>query len=247
MNVSFERTLKGKRIAILAADGFEYVELSVPKVALLAAGAEVDVISIHAGKIRGVNFTEPTRAIPVDRKVDDVRADEYDGLLVVGGLVGPDLVRQSRPARELVRAFNDAHKPIATICHGPWVLISAGIVKGRRLAAWPAIRDDVVNAGGIWRDDPLVRDWNIVSSRGPHDLHVFVPAMLAIFERGAEAPAEGALARASHLDEISPQPDAPPLPAVIAARVLPGPTLRTAATAALVVGVGALAMRRAFS
>src|SRR3982751_467100 len=204
-----KKKLRGKKIGILAGDGFEYAELAVPKAALKAAGADVEVISLHEGRIRGMNLTEPTGTVHVDRVVEHATVDDYDGLLIVGGFVGPDFVRQHEPARRFVRAFAGAFKPIATLCHGPWVLISAGCVNGRRLASWPGVRDDIVNAGGIWRDEPLVRDRNWVSSRSPADLPVFVPAIIELFAQGAEAPATGALARASTADESSPRPRGP--------------------------------------
>ena len=235
--------LRGKKIAILAGDGFEYVELSIPKAALKAAGADVDVVSLHDGRIRGMNLTEPTRTVKVDRVVDWVSVDDYDALLIVGGFIGPDLVRQSHGARTFVRAFDEAFKPIATLCHGPWVLISAGVVNGRRLASWPALRDDIMNAGGVWRDDPLVRDRNWISSRSPADLPLFVPAILELFAAGANAPATGALAEASTRDKPSDERTSPPDAAVVAARHLPGPMMTALAGAAL----GALAARRLFA
>jgi protease I len=238
--------LHGKKVAILAGDGFEYVELAVPKLGLKTAGAEVDVVSLHDGRIRGMNLTEPTRTVAVDRVIDYVGVDDYDALLIVGGFVGPDFVRQSHEARSFVRAFDTAFKPIATLCHGPWVLVSAGVVNGRRLAAWPGVRDDIVNAGGIWLDEPLVRDRNWVSSRSPADLPVFVPALIELFAGGAEAAATGALARASTADVSSPQPLEPIRAAVTAARFLPGPTVVALAGAAVAIAVGAMASRRAF-
>ena len=166
---SKKKSLKGKRIAIIAADGFEYVELAVPKAALDLAGADVEVISLHGGKIRGMNLTEPTRTVRVDRTFDEADPDTYDALFVPGGLYGPDFLRQSEKARDFVRAFDFANKPIATICHGPWLLVSAELAAGRVLSAWPGIRDDIVHAGGTWRDSPVVHDGNWVSSRGPQN------------------------------------------------------------------------------
>jgi protease I len=239
-----EKKLSGKKIGILAGDGFEYAELAVPKAALKAAGADVQVISLHEGRIRGMNLTEPTRTVRVDRLVEHATVEDYDGLLIVGGFVGPDFVRQNEEARSFVRAFDESLKPIATLCHGPWVLISAGCAKGRRLASWPGVRDDIVNAGGIWRDEPLVRDLNWVSSRSPADLPVFVPAMIQLFAQGADAPATGALARASTADESSPPPREPSRLAMTAARHLPSPTVAALAGAALAVTVGAIAVHR---
>lgn len=237
-----DRKLRGKKVAILAGDGFEYVELAVPKTALKAAGAKVDVISIHEGRIRGMNMTEPTRTVAVDRLIDYVGVDDYDALLIVGGFIGPDLLRQSHLVRSFVRAFDLSFKPIATLCHGPLVLLSADVVDHRRLAAWPGIRDDILHAGGIWRDEPLVRDRNWISSRGPEDLTAFVPAMIELFAHGAAAEASGPLAGASTENENSPRPLAPPELVVAAARHLPGPA--ATALAAVAVTVGALALRR---
>lgn len=243
MNLDHEK-LRGKNVGILAGDGFEYAELAIPMAALKAAAANVEIVSLHEGRIRGMNLTEPTRTVHVDRLVDHATVEDYDGLLIVGGFVGPDFVRQHRGARSFVRAFDEARKPIATLCHGPWVLVSAGCANGRRLASWPGIRDDIVNAGGIWRDEPLVRDRNWVSSRSPADLHVFVPAIIELFEQGAEALATGALASASTADESSPPPDEPIHLALTAARHLPGPTTAAVAGAAIALTVGAIAINR---
>jgi protease I len=234
------RSLVGKRVAVLAADGFEYVELSVPRTALRMAGASIDIVSLHEGRIRGMNLTEPTRSIRVDRRLEAASDADYDALLLPGGFISPDFLRQSELAREFVRRFDRASKPIATLCHGPWLLASAELVAGRRLAAWPGIRDDIVNAGGIWRDEPLVRDGNWVSSRGPQDLHEFVPAMLQLFadvHASAQA-SNGAIERVS-----SPKAHHPPRLALAAARVLPGPALPAFAGLALGTALGALAAR----
>lgn len=234
--------LRGKRVAILAADGFEYVELAIPKAALWAAGAETEVISLHEGKIRGMNLTEPTRTVKVDRTVGQASPDDYDALLIPGGFIGPDFVRQSRAARAFVRAFDQAGKPIATLCHGPWVLASADLVDGRRLASWPGIRDDIVHAGGVWRDEPLVRDGNWVSSRGPQDLKQFVPAMIDLFAAGP-ATLERTGSAAHQSQESSPQAQQPIPLALSAARLLPGPTMRTVAAAAAVMALTSVLRR----
>jgi protease I len=236
--------LRGKKIGILAGDGFEYVELAVPKAALTAAGAEVEVISLHEGRIRGMNLTEPAGTVPVDRLIEHAHVDDYDGLLIVGGFVGPDFLRQSQRARDFVRAYDQALKPIATLCHGPWVLVSAGCTNGRRLASWPGVRDDIINAGGIWRDEPLVRDRNWVSSRSPADLGVFVPAIVELFAYGSDAPATGALASASTADQSSPPAREPNRLAVNAARHLPSPTAAALAGVAIGLAVGAIAVKR---
>jgi len=161
------RRLKGRTIAALAADGFEKVELIVPLRALKSAGAKVEVVSLRRGRIRGVNLHMPASRVRVDKTVDDADPGDYDGLLLPGGFINPDLLRQSAPAREFVRAFATSDKPIATLCHGPWVLASAGLVEGRTLTSWPGIRDDLVNAGATWLDRELVRDGTSPRAGGP--------------------------------------------------------------------------------
>src|SRR3954447_7059928 len=136
-----DQRLKGRRIAALAADGFEKVELVIPMKALRAAGAEIDVISLRHGNIRGVNRQEPAIRVHVDKTIAEANPADYDGLLLPGGFINPDLLRQSAEAREFVRAFASTDKPIATLCHGPWVLASAGLLDGRTLTSWPGIRD----------------------------------------------------------------------------------------------------------
>jgi protease I len=181
----FQR-LSGIRVAILAADGFEQVELAVPFRQLIRHGAEVEVVSLRRGRIRGVHGLMKGSGVRADRTVFTARARNYDALLIPGGLVSPDLLRQSRRARDFVRAFDVADKPIAFLCHAPWVLISAGLVHGRRLTSWPGIKDDVRNAGGRWVDKSVVHDGNWITSRGPHDLLQFSRAMVRHFAgRGA--------------------------------------------------------------
>jgi protease I len=173
--------LNGLRVAVLAADGFEQVEVTSPVDALRDHGAEVEIVSLHPGRIRGVNFLYPGKKVKVDRTLFTADAADYDALVIPGGLVGPDTLRQSEEALDFVRAAERAGKPIAVICHGPWLLISAGLIVRRNLTSWPGIRDDVRNAGGIWHDEPVIRDRNWVSSRGPHDLKAFNRAMLELF------------------------------------------------------------------
>jgi protease I len=222
--------LKGTRIAALAADGFEKVELTVPMRALQLAGAKVDVISLRHGRIRGVNLHEPASRVHVDKTIDEANVADYDGLLLPGGFINPDLLRQSQAAREFVRAFDTAGKPIVTLCHGPWVLASAGLLNGRTLTSWPGIRDDLVNAGAIWIDAPVVRDGNLLTSRGPQDLVPFVRAMKQHYAGFAQV--EGA---AGHAQTSAPQPSEPPKVVINAMKWLPRPSIRTA------VGLGLLA------
>jgi protease I len=181
--------LTGLRVAVLAADGFEQVELTSPVEALEAHGAEVEIVSVHRGRIRGMNHMYPGKKVSVDRTLKTADAEDYDAVLLPGGLANPDTLRQDERALDFIRAADRAGKPIAMICHAPWLLISAGLMVRRNLTSWPGIRDDVRNAGGSWSDLPVVRDRNWVSSRGPHDLPQFNRAMLELFaERATVAP-----------------------------------------------------------
>lgn len=175
------RKLNGMRVAVLAADGFEQVELTRPVKRLRREGAQVEIISLRPGSIRGMNLLVPGKKVDVDATLREVKAADYDALLLPGGFVNPDLLRQSSLALEFVRDFERLGRPIAVLCHGPWVLASADLVRGRRLTSWPGIQDDIHNAGGIWEDSPVVRDGTWVSSRGPHDLLEFLPAMVSLF------------------------------------------------------------------
>jgi protease I len=176
-----EKTLPGARVAILVADGFEQIEVTEPLKRLRSEGADPRIVSLRHGSIRGMNFTAPGKKLRVDQTVFDAAAEDYDALFVPGGFVNPDLLRQSERALELVRDFDKAKKPIAFLCHGAEVLISAGLVSGRTLTSWPGIADDVKNAGGQWLDRPVVRDANWVSSRSPEDLRMFNDAMVQLF------------------------------------------------------------------
>ena len=228
------RPLRGRRIAALAADGFEKVELVVPLRALKRAGAEVDVVSLRHGRIRGVNLHLPATRVGVDKTIGEVDPGDYDGLLLPGGFINPDLLRQDAGAREFVRAFTASGRPVVTLCHGPWVLASAGVLEGRTLTSWPGIRDDLVNAGATWLNQEVVRDGNLTTSRGPQDMVAFVPAMLDAFAE--TAPQTTAQGRAS-----DPQRTAPPSVAVTALRWSPKPS------AAVVVGIGLVAAVRRLS
>lgn len=232
------RALTSRRIAVLAADGFEKVELTIPVAALKAAGAKVDIVSLRRGRIRGVNLHEPASRVRVTRTIEEASPQQYDALLVPGGFINPDLLRQSAAAREFVTAFDIAGKPIATLCHGPWVLASAGLLTGRTLTSWPGIRDDVVNAGATWLDEPLVRDGNLVTSRGPQDMVPFVRAVLDHFSATPAQNLVEADARTS-----SPQRDEPPAAVVKTMKWMPRPSLRTA----LGLGVVAVAAVAALS
>ncbi|MEN3296733.1 MAG: protease [Burkholderiales bacterium] len=231
-------SLRGRRIAALAADGFEKVELSVPVTALRMAGAQVDIVSLHSGRIRGVNLHEPAGKVRVTKTLAEANPADYDGLFVPGGFINPDLLRQSAAARDFVRAFDQKRKPIATLCHGPWVLASAGLTEGRTMTSWPGVRDDLVNAGATWLDREVVRDGNLVSSRGPQDMVPFVRAITELFAQSA--PIAAAARPRGHSD---PQRNAPPSVVVNAIRWLPRPSLRTAVGLA-VLGAGLVAAGR---
>ena len=226
-----EQRLRGRRIAALAADGFEKVELVVPMKALQAAGAKVDVISLRHGNIRGVNLHEPASRVHVDKTLAEANPLDYDGLLLPGGFINPDLLRQSAEARAFVRAFDEAGKPIASLCHGPWVLASAGLLQGRTLTSWPGVRDDLVNAGATWLDQPFVRDGNLATSRGPQDLIPFVQGCLDLFAEHAPI----ARTRQQRVSHSAPQANEPPALVLGAMKWLPKPSVRTA------IGLGAIA------
>jgi protease I len=220
--------LRGHRVAILAADGFEMVELVVPMMALRAQGAKVEVISLRRGRIRGVNLHEPARRVRVTRTIDEANPDVYDALLIPGGFINPDLLRQSEPARAFVRAFDRAQKPIATLCHGPWLLASAGLARGRTLTSWPGIRDDMVNAGATWLDKDLVQDRNWVSSRGPQDMTSFVRGMIELFSGATRQPRELLPAHSS------PQRNSPARLVVDTMALMPRPSVRAAVAVGLI-------------
>jgi protease I len=216
------KNLKNRRVAVLATDGFEKIELTAPVAALEAKGAQVEIVSLHSGSIRGVNLHEPAGMVEVDRTIDDANPQDYDALLIPGGYINPDLLRQSAAAREFVRAFDLARKPIATLCHGPWVLASAGLARGRTLTSWPGVRDDMVNAGATWLDQQAVRDGNWVTSRGPQDMGAFVRAMTELFAEASPIPYSEP--RAIYSD---PQRQAPPELISTVMTTLPRPSVRT--------------------
>jgi len=233
------KSLEGRRIAVLAADGFEKVELTIPTTALRLAGADLDIISLRRGHIRGVNLHEPASRVHVDKTVAEADPADYDGLLVPGGFINPDLLRQSEDARQFVRAFDEAGKPIATLCHGPWVLASAGLVNGRTMTSWPGVRDDLVNAGATWLDQDVVYDRNWVSSRGPQDLVPFVKAITRLFAGSAPALVSPAARTSS-----DPQRKNPPKLVIEAMKWLPRPSFRAVAGIAAMIGAALWATKK---
>ena len=171
--------LKGRKIAVLATDGFEQSELMEPKRLLEEAGAEVSVIAPgDAKEITGWKAKGWGDKVPVDKRLDQVEAASFDALVLPGGVMNPDKLRQEQAAVDFVRAFGDAGKPIAAICHGPWTLINAGLVKGRKVTSWPSLRQDLENAGAHWEDSAVVHDRQLITSRKPDDIPVFVRTVI---------------------------------------------------------------------
>jgi protease I len=191
--------LEGRRIAILAADGVEQVELEQPRDAVQQAGATTELLSIHDGEIQAMNGDiDKGDTFGVDRLVGDVSADDYDGLLLPGGTMNPDNLRQDADAVSFVQAFFKAGKPVGVICHGPWTLVEADVVRGRTLTSYPSIRTDIRNAGGNVVDEEVVTDKGLVSSRNPDDLPAFCAKVVEEFAEGVHSVADaGATAGAS--------------------------------------------------
>ena len=176
-----EQALTDKTIAVLATDGFEQVELTKPVEALKAAGAKVVIVSLEAGEIQGFNHHDKGDKTPVNIKVSDADVEDYDGLLLPGGVISPDALRLDETAVAFVKAFGQAGKPIAAICHGPWTLIDAGLVKGRRITSWPSLKMDLTNAGAEWVDEAAVTDDGLVTSRNPDDIPAFCEAAIKAY------------------------------------------------------------------
>jgi protease I len=176
--------LQGKTVAILATDGVERVELTEPRKALDAAGARTVVVSPKTGSIKGWEHDHWGESIPVDQSLDGARADQFDALLLPGGVINPDQLRQNERAVQFVRAFFDAGKPVAAICHGPWMLVEADVVRGRTITSWPSLRTDIRNAGAEWVDREVVTDKGLVTSRKPDDIPAFSRKMIEEFAEG---------------------------------------------------------------
>jgi protease I len=202
--------LKGRKVAILATDGVEQVELIEPRKALDAAGAVTHLIAPKAGTIQGVNHDEKGDMLTVDRVLSQVHASEYDALLLPGGVANPDSLRTDSAAVQFVREFMLAEKPVAAICHGPWLLVEADAVSGRTLTSWPSIKTDIRNAGGQWVDQPVTVDDRLITSRKPADIPAFSAAIVKEFGNRLDE---------SRVDETSeqsfPASDPPPGPSAI--------------------------------
>src|SRR5690348_3875190 len=176
--------LKGKKVAILAADMFERVELEEPREALEDAGADVEVVSLEEGEIKGFDHFDPANTVKVDKTVEEVSHDDYDALLIPGGVGNPDQLRGDENAVSFVRDFAEAKKPMALICHGPWMLVESGVVRGRKVTSWPTLQTDIRNAGGEWVDEQVVVDNGLVTSRKPDDLPAFNAKIVEEFAEG---------------------------------------------------------------
>lgn len=165
--------ISGKRVAILATNGFEQSELEVPRDKLRQAGAEVHVISLKAGEIKGWDKSDWGRPVPVDKSLEEVRPQDYDALVLPGGQINPDLLRVETKALAFIRSFWTDKKVIGAICHAPWLLIEAGVIRDRRVTSYKSIKTDVINAGGKWEDSEVVTDQGLITSRNPGDLDAF--------------------------------------------------------------------------
>lgn len=178
--------LHGKRIAILATNGVEQVEMTEPRKALEEAGAKTDLVSPAQGKLQAWKHMEKGDQFPVDVQLDAADPNQYDGLLLPGGVANPDQLRQLPHAVEFVRSFFDRDKPVAAICHAPWMLVEADVVRGRTLTSWPSLKTDLKNAGAKWVDREVVEDDNLVTSRKPDDIPAFNRKILDLFSEGGQ-------------------------------------------------------------
>jgi deglycase len=174
-------TLNGQRIAFLATDMVEQVELTEPWKAVEQAGGQPELVSLEDGEIQGFNHYDMADSFPVDRTVSEVSSDDYDGLVLPGGVGNPDTLRTDEDAVRFVRTFVEAGKPVAVICHGPWTLVEADVVRDRTLTSYPSVKTDIRNAGGNWVDREVVVDGNLISSRQPDDLPAFCKTLVEEF------------------------------------------------------------------
>ncbi len=178
------QNLSNRTIAILATDGFEQVELTEPKKALEKAGAKVRIVSLENGSIQGFHHADKGDRFDVDETIDSASAQNYDGLVLPGGVHNPDALRVNKSAVSFVRDFFEQHKPVAAICHGPWTLVEADVVGGRTLTSWPSLATDIRNAGGTWVDEEVHVDQGLVTSRNPDDLPAFCAKAVEEFAEG---------------------------------------------------------------
>jgi protease I len=176
-----DKQLHGMKVAILATDGVEQVELLKPRQALKDAGAETKVVSLKSGKIKGWNHTDWGEEIPVDVELANANPQDFDALLLPGGVQNPDKLRTEPKAVQFVKSFFQSGKPVAAICHAPWMILEAGEAKGLKITSWPSLKTDLKNAGAEWVDEEMVRDKNVVSSRKPDDIPTFNRGMIELF------------------------------------------------------------------
>lgn len=176
--------LSGRKVAVLATDGFEQVELTKPVEALKAEGAQVEIVAPKAGRIQGFNHHDKGDTVAVDRELAQADAGSYDAIVLPGGVINPDALRLEPNAIDFIRSFARAGKPIAAICHGPWTLINAEAVEGRKVTSWPTLEADLRNAGAEWVDQEVVVDRGLVTSRKPDDLPAFCAKMVEEFAEG---------------------------------------------------------------
>lgn len=174
-------TLRGKKVAILVTDGFEQAELLEPRKALDEAGATTQVVSPAGKKVKGWNHKDWGNDVPVDIPLESANAEEFDALLLPGGVMNPDQLRMNPEAVKFVKNFQEAGKPVAAICHGPWTLVEADAVRGRTLTSWPSLKTDLRNAGATWVDEEVVNDGGLVTSRKPDDIPAFNREMIRLF------------------------------------------------------------------
>lgn len=177
--------LQGKTVAILATNGFEQSELTEPKKALEQAGAKTEVVSPESGKIKGWNKKDWGEEVAVDKPLKSADPSTYDALLLPGGVMNPDQLRMNPDAVRFAKAFLDHGKPVAAICHGPWMLVETGSARGRTITSWPSLKTDVQNAGGTWVDQEVVNSNGVVTSRKPDDIPAFNREMIELFSQGA--------------------------------------------------------------
>ncbi len=175
--------LSGKKIAILVMDGFEQVELTKPQQAFEAAGAQTEIVSPQSDQVQGWNHFDKADYFPVDVAMGDAKVADYDGLLLPGGVANPDQLRTQEQAVQFIKSFFEAGKPVAAICHGPWTLIEAGVVKSRKITSWPSLKTDLTNAGATWVDQEVVEDSGLVTSRNPDDIPAFNQKAIALFSK----------------------------------------------------------------
>ncbi len=178
--------LRGRHVAVLATHGVEQIELTEPVKALLDAGASVDLIEPEGRPIQAYNHLEKGDVFPADKSLADVSEEDYSALLLPGGVANPDALRMNEAAVRFVRAFIEADKPVAAICHAPWLLVEAGVLKGRTVTSWPSLRTDIQNAGGTWVDEPVQVDQTLITSRKPEDLPAFCRRIVADFGTGID-------------------------------------------------------------